>query len=122
MFVCLMASACGDSPIDDRGLLITDSEECYMSSFEVRGPDDRNVIVSYNIEDIDETHSTIKAVAAFGTNLKHVKPHCSIATDARLEPMMGSWIDFSQPKEYTVISGNRKVKKTYTITITLQGE
>lgn len=35
---------------------------------------------------------------------------------------MGSWIDFSQSREYTVISGNRQVKRTYTITVALQGE
>ena len=34
----------------------------------------------------------------------------------------GVWTDFSQPRQYTVISGNRQVKKTYTVTITLQGE
>lgn len=122
LFVCLLVHSCDDAPVDDRGLLITENEECYMSNFELRGPDDRNTLASFKIEDVDDTHGKVTAVAVFGTNLKHVKPHCSIVQDAILEPKMGSWIDFSQPREYTVISGNRKVKKTYTITITVQGE
>jgi hypothetical protein len=94
-----------------------------MSSFELRGPDDRSVLVSAAvITDIDETSATVTAVAKFGTNLKHVKPNCSIVADAILQPTMGAWIDFSQPRQYTVISGNRQVKKTYTITVTLEGE
>ncbi len=122
LFVCLLTYSCDDGPVDDRGLLITDNEECYMSNFELRGPDDRNTLVSFKIEDVDDANGTVTAVAKFGTNLKHVKPHCSIVTDAILEPKMGSWIDFSQPRQYTVISGNRKVKKTYTITIVVEGE
>lgn len=115
-------NACGDFPVDDRGLLITDNEECYMSYFELRGPDDRNVLISHEIADVDDSRATVTAVAAFGTNLKHVKPHCSIVLDGTLSPSMGQWIDFTQPREYTVTSGNRKVKKTYTITVKIQGE
>lgn len=123
LFVCLLAYSCSDdAPIDDRGLLITDSEECYMSVFELKGPDDRNTLVSYTIDDIDDTHGTVTAIAAFGTNLKHVKPNCSIAKDAILEPKMGSWIDFSESRTYTVIAGNRKDKKSYTITVKVEGE
>ena len=28
LFVCLLIQACGDAPLDDNNLLITDSEEC----------------------------------------------------------------------------------------------
>lgn len=124
LFVCLLAQSCGDTPLDGNDLLITDSEECYISNFELKGPDDRNTLVSTIIADVegDNTKGTITAVAKFGTNLKHVKPNCSVAKDCIMTPAMGVWTDFSQPRQYTVISGNRKVKKTYTITVTLQGE
>ncbi len=122
LFVCLTAQSCGDYPLDDNDLLVTDSEECYISNFELRGPDDRNVLVETNVPDPESDETVITAVAKFGTNLKHVKPHCSVAKDCIITPSMGSWIDFSQSREYTVISGNRQVKKTYTITIALQGE
>ncbi len=122
LLVCLLAQSCGDYPLDDNNLLITDSELCYISNFELRGPDDRNVLVETNIPDVDGDGTVITAVAKFGTNLKHVKPHCSVAKDCILTPSMGGWIDFSQSRQYTVISGNRQVKRTYTITVSLQGE
>ena len=122
LFIGLIVQSCGDTPLDDNNLLITDSEECYISNFELRGPDDRNVLVETNIPDVEGDGNVITAIAKFGTNLKHVKPHCSVAKDCIITPSMGSWIDFSQSREYTVISGNRQVKRTYTITITLQGE
>lgn len=124
VFVCLLMQACGDAPLDDNDLLITDSDLCYISNFEVRGTDDRNVLIQSDIADVegDATKGIITAVAKFGTNLKYVKPHCSVAKDCILTPAMGSWIDLTQSREYTVISGNRQVKKTYTITVSLQGE
>ena len=112
---------CNDHPIDEDGLLITDSAICYMSMFELMGPDNRTVLVSGSTV-LDTVNCTVNAIAKFGTNIKHVKPHCSLATDAKLEPAMGSWTDFSMPRQYTVISGNREVRKTYTITVTVQGD
>ena len=117
--LCLLAQACNDYPVDDNGLLITDSEECYISSLILRGPDDRDVLVSY---DIDDEAGTITGVAKFGTNLSKLKPQCGTAKDCIVTPAMGVWTDFTQPREYTVISGNREVSKTYTITITLENE
>lgn len=114
------SQSCGDTPIDDYGLLITDKSQCYMSLFELMGPDNRTVLISGTV--IDTVNCTVVATAKFGTNIKHVKPYSSLVTDAKLEPAMGVWTDFSQPLQYTVISGNRKVKKTYTITVTVQGQ
>lgn len=111
VIVCLLSQSCNDYPVDDNGLLVTDSEECYISSLILRGPDDRDVLIS-----------GITGIAKFGTNIKKLKPECGTAKDCIVTPTMGVWTDFSQPRQYTVISGNRQVKKTYTVTITLQGE
>lgn len=119
MVACFCMQACNDYPVDENDLLITDSEECYISSLILRGPDNRDVLVSY---DIDDDNNTITGIAKFGTNIKSVKPQCGVAKDCIVTPSMGVWTDFSQPREYTVISGNRQVKKTYTISITVQGE
>ena len=119
VMVCLLSQSCYDYPIDDNGLLITDREECYISSIILRGPDDRDVLVSSTISD---ENNTITGIARFGTNLTKLKPECGTAQDCIVTPTMGVWTDFSTPRQYTVISGNRKVKKTYTVTITLQGE
>lgn len=120
VMILLLTQSCNDYPVDDNGLLLTDSEECYISSLILRGPDDRDVLV--NGATIDDENNAITGVAKFGTNLKKLKPECGTAKDCIVTPTMGAWTDFSQPRQYTVISGNRKVKKTYTVTITLQGE
>ena len=120
---CFLIHSCTDDPIGDDGRLITDREESYMSSFNLFGPDHRSVLVGGAVTvNVDEGQTNITAVARFGTNLKHLKPFCSVVTDASVEPAMGVWTDFTQPRRYTVVSGNRKVRKEYTITITLQGE
>ncbi|MDU1890523.1 MAG: hypothetical protein E6767_07505 [Dysgonomonas sp.] len=120
LFILLGVYSCTNHPIDDDGLLITDDRECHIKSFELLGPDHRSVLFSR--EDPDTINCIVTAVAKFGTNLKHVKPYVSVPKDAKVEPAMGDWVDFTQPRQYTVISGNRKIKKTYTITVTLQGE
>ncbi|MDR1526738.1 MAG: DUF5018 domain-containing protein [Dysgonamonadaceae bacterium] len=116
----LFMVTCSDYPIDDRNLLITDKEACSMTVFELLGPDNRNSLIGTAV--IDNDNNTVTAIAKFGTNLKHVKPRCSVEIDCIVTPMMGEWVDFTQPRQYTVISGNRKIQKTYTITVTAQGE
>lgn len=118
VFVFITFVSCENDVVDDNGLLITNRSECYMSFFDLLGPD--NVTTLLKGTTIDTVALTVNATAKFGTNLKYVKPYCSVVTDAIVEPAMGKWIDFSQPLQYTIISGNRKVRKTYTITITLQ--
>lgn len=122
MFILVAFSSCKkDFPIDENGLLITERSECYMSNFDLLGSDHRTVIVGKAA--IDTVALTVNAEVLYGTNLKNLKPFCSVVTDAIVTPTMGVWTDFSDlanPKQYTVISGNRKVKKTYTIYITVQ--
>lgn len=115
----LLFSSCEkDYNLDDNGRLITSSKECYISTFELLGSDHRTVLVS--AAKVDTVAQTITAIAKGGTNLKHVKPYCSAAIDACIAPVMGVWTDFSEPREYTVISGDKSIRKTYTVTITMQ--
>lgn len=119
--VLLFSSCAKDFPVDEKGLLITERSECYMSNFDLLGSDHRTVIVGRAV--IDTTALTVNAKVMYGTNLKNLKPFCSVVTDAIVTPTMGTWEDFSNldnPKQYTVISGNRKVRKTYTIYLTVQ--
>ena len=115
----LIFSGCEDYPVDEDGLLITDRELCDITRFELLGPDDQTVLVSHSI---DTDNATVTAVAKFGTNIKHVKPYVSVDLDCKVTPNMGEWTDFSQARQYTVISGNRQIQKTYTITVTVQGQ
>ena len=110
-----------DFPVDEDGLLITSRTECYVSNFELLGTD--FVTVRTKTAVIDTTAQTIKVEVQFGTDLKNLYPQFSLVTDAKLDPKIIGRVDFSDlanPKKYTVISGNREIKKEYAVIITVQ--
>ena len=114
-------SCSSDFPIDEDGLLITSRGQCYVSNFELLGTD--FVSVRSKAPVIDTTAQTIDVEVFFGTDLANVYPQFSLVTDAKLDPKITGKTDMSDlanPKQYTVVSGNRKVRKTYTINITVQ--
>lgn len=117
--ICLIIlSACSNSTIDDDGLLITDRDECYVSNFDLTGTDHITVKVGDAI--IDNDACTIDITVVYGTDLHNLYPKFSLVTDAILEPKITGLTDFSDldnPRQYTVVSGSRKVRKTYTIYI-----
>ncbi|MBK0379703.1 hypothetical protein [Mucilaginibacter segetis] len=119
-----MTISCRKYPVDEKGLLITDNTTCYMSSFNLLGSDNQTVLVTiptFANGLIDTVKGTVTATAKFGTNITKVKPYCSLgANDMLVDPFMGQWTDFTQPKTFTLISGTRKIKKVYTITVTVQ--
>lgn len=108
-------------PIDEDGLLITTRTQCYVSSFEMLGSDFQTVRTKAAV--IDTVAQTVNVEVAYGTDLKNLYPQFSLVTDAKLDPKITGKVDFSDlanPKKYTVISGNRKIQKTYTLTVTVQ--
>jgi hypothetical protein len=110
-----------DFPVDEDGLLITDRAECYVSNFELLGSDFQTVRTKNAV--IDTTAQTVNVEVFYGTDLKNLYPQFSLVTDAKLDPKIVGKVDFSDlntPKKWTVISGNREVKKTYTVYITVQ--
>ena len=110
-----------NTPIDEDGLLITERAECYVSNFELLGSD--FVTVRSKAPVIDTTAGTINVEVLFGTDLKNVYPQFSLVTDAKLEPKITGKVDLSDlanPKTYTVVSGNRQVRKPYKLIIKFQ--
>jgi hypothetical protein len=110
-----------DYPVDEDGLLITARQECYVSSFEILGSDFVSVRDTAAI--IDTAAQTISVRVQFGTDLKNLYPQFTLATDCKLDPKITGKVDFSdlaKPKEYTVVSGNRQIKKTYKVFITVR--
>ena len=117
----VLAGCKKDFPVDEDGLLITTRQECYVSNFELLGTD--FVSVRSKAALIDTTAQTIKVEVLFGTDLKNLYPQFSLATDCKLSPKITGKLDFSDlanPKKYTVISGNRVIKKEYTVFVTVQ--
>lgn len=113
--------ACSDYPVDEDGLLITSRTECYVSSFDLLGVDFQSVRVAAPA--IDTLQQTINIQVRYGTDLKKLYPQFSLVTDAKLDPKIKGTVDFSNlsaPKQWTVVSGNRKVRKTYTVHVSVQ--
>ena len=113
-------SACDDYPIDEDGLLITERTDCYVASFELLGEDHHSVI---NTVSVDNSTCVVTVEVLYGTNLKKLWPQFSLANDCVLSPKIEGWIDFSDlshPRRWTVVSGNREVRKEYTVRITMQ--
>jgi hypothetical protein len=116
-----LAGCSKDKPVDEDGLLITERQECFVSNFELLGADFQTVRSKNPV--IDTTACTITQEVFFGTDLKNLWPQFSLATDAKLDPKITGKVDFSDlanPKQYSVVSGNRKIRKTYKILITVQ--
>ena len=120
--IILSAFSCSkDHPVDGDGLLITPRQECYVSNFELLGADYVTVLTKQPV--IDTTAQTVNVTVQFGTDLKNLFPQFTLATDCKLDPKIVGRVDFSDmanPKEYTVISGNRQISKTYKVLITVQ--
>jgi len=117
----IILAACTEFPMDEDDLLISPQSKCYIGSFYLYGPENIDLLIQDSTV-IDTVNLTVDGLVPFGTNLKHVKPAASLSLDSKVTPAMGVWTDFTVPQYYTVISGNRKVEKEYTITIRLQGE
>lgn len=115
-------AACkNDFPVDEDGLLITNRAECYVSNFELLGTDRQTVRTKNAV--IDTVAQTIQVEVFYGTDLKNLYPQFTLITDAKLDPKITGLVDFSdltKPKVYTVVSGNRKVRKPYTVQISVQ--
>jgi len=113
--------ACSEYPVDEDGLLITTRSECYVSSFDLLGTDFQSVRVTAPA--IDTTQQTIHIQVRYGTDLKKLYPQFSLVTDAKLDPKISGTVDFSDlsnPKQWTVVSGNRQIRKTYIVHLTVQ--
>lgn len=124
LLACATLPACKkDYPVDGDGLLITSRQECYVSSFDLLGSDFVSVLPSGKLAVIDTTAQTINIQVSFGTDLKNLFPQFTLATDCKLNPKITGKEDFSDlanPKQYTVISGNRQIEKTYKVIVTVQ--
>jgi hypothetical protein len=121
MISAIIISCKKDSPVDEDGLLITFRQECFVSNFELLGAD--FVSVRSKTAVIDTVAQTIDVEVLFGTDLKNVYPQFTLATDCKLDPKITGKTDLSNlanPKVYTVVSGNRKIRKDYKLKIKFQ--
>jgi len=108
-------------PVDEDGLLITTRRDCYVSNFELLGTDYVSVRVGAPV--IDTTAQTINVTVQFGADLKNLYPQFTLAQDCKLDPKITGLTDFSDtlhPKTWTVISGDRNIRKPYSVIVSVQ--
>ncbi len=121
LLLFVVVSCKKDYPMDDDGLLITNRSDCYVSSFQLLGSDFQSVTTKAPA--VDTTAQTVNVEVLFGTDLKNLYPQFTLVADAVLDPKIIGKVDFSdlsKPKEWTVVSGNRKVRKTYKVILTVK--
>ena len=110
-----------DIPVDEDGLLITRRTEAAVVNFELLGAD--LITVRSRPPAIDTTAQTVNVEVLFGTDLKNVYPQFTLSSDCKLDPKIIGKVDLSDlanPKIYTVVSGNRKIRKPYRLIIRYQ--
>jgi hypothetical protein len=66
---------------------------------------------------IDTVAGTINVTAIPGTVITSLFPSAVVPDGAIIQPAMGEYADFTHPVKYTVIAGNRKISKVWTITV-----
>jgi hypothetical protein len=123
LIVAALAACKKDFPVDEDGLLITQRQECFVSNFELLGADFQTVRPAGVAPQIDTTAQIINVTVLFGTDLKNVYPQFSLVTDCKLEPKITGKVDLSDlanPKTWTVISGNRQIRKPYKVIVKYQ--
>ena len=134
LFIALIAASCEDFPVDEDGLLITTRAECYVSNFDLYNTDHQTIKLGNAY--VDTTAQVAIMYVKFGTPINNVWPRISLCEDAKLAPKITGWMDFSgskmnmefiegdwksgnpsvfpsTAKRFTVIAGNREIKKEY---------
>ena len=131
LFIALIAVSCEDFPVDEDGLLITTRAECYVSNFDLYNTDHQTIKLGNAY--VDTTAQVAIMYVKFGTPINNVWPRISLCEDAKMnmEFIEGDWKSGnpsdqlserivnnpsafpSTAKRFTVIAGNREIKKEY---------
>lgn len=114
-----MMSSClfKDYPIDEDMLIITDRSECAVLKFDVLDSRDVSALAD-SLATIDTVAQTITARVKYKADMKSLWPVFTLSADCKLEPKIRQRYDFTTPRYFTVISGNRQIRKRYTVTLT----
>lgn len=119
LFIGLMMPSClfKDYPIDEDMLIVTDRSECAVLKFDVLDTRDVSALAD-SLAIIDTVAQTITARVKYKADMKSLWPVFTLSADCKLDPKIRRRYDFTEPQHFTVISGNRKIRKKYTITLT----
>ena len=113
----LAATGCFKYAIDEDGLLISNDDGCYVLNFDLWDIDQKTVKSTAYPPVIDTLSCTIDFYVVYGAVLDNVYPRFSLYYNCKLEPKITGRMNLSdmEPRRWTVISGSRRVRKTYTV-------
>ncbi len=108
-------TSCFDYPVDEDGLLISKDPSCHVLDFDLVDTDQKTIRSSVPV--IDTVNCTVDFYFVYGAVLDNVYPKFSLKDNCKLSPKITGRMNFSdlEPRQWTVISGNRKVHKVYTV-------
>ena len=117
LFIMPLTGCFKSWPVDQDGLLITTNRQCAVLKFDVLDTRDVSALAD-SLAVIDTVALTINARVKWNADMTKLWPVFTLATDCKLDPKITKRCDFSQPLMWTVVSGDRTIRKTYTVTLT----
>lgn len=116
-------SGCNGTPIDSNGVVVHNSAQASIFGFDLLDEDNKSVKAGNVIWDTVNGRSDIYIKVYARADLTKLIPSSKRSAYTMVLPEMGVVTDFSDlanPRVYSVISGNRKVKRDYTIRLSVQ--
>lgn len=112
-------SGCFKYAVDEDGLLISQDDGCYVLKFELYDVDQKPITSSVHTTVIDTLSCTVDYYYMYGTVLDNVYPRFNLYYNCKLDPKITGRVNWSDkaPRQWTVVSGSRRVRKTYTVYI-----
>lgn len=92
----------------------SDSNKTDITAFSLLNEKGENIVVESKI---DSEAGTIAVKANPGTSLNKLVPRAAVSEGVIIEPIMGTYTDFTNPVSYSLIAGDRTTKQTWTITV-----
>lgn len=110
---------CFKYAVDEDGLLISNDDGCYVLKFELYDVDQKPITSTVHPTVIDTLSCTVDYYYMYGTVLDNVYPRFNLYYNCKLDPKITGRVNWSdgEPRRWTVVSGSRRVRKTYTVYI-----
>ena len=93
MMAVMMTSCFSGYPVDEDGLLITTRTDCYVSNFSVYDQSQMEILTGSAY--IDTLEQVVVGYVTYGQAVDYVHPRISLCEDAKLNPKVELWEDFS---------------------------
>lgn len=112
LFLIVMGMSCDKT--DLYAYPSSDSKKTDITAFSLLNEKGENVVIESKT---DSEAGTITVKATPGTSLNKLVPRAAVSEGVVIEPIMGTYTDFSSPVSYTLIAGDRTTRQIWTISV-----